>query len=96
MIFLTDHKAETLRAVTDAAKAFGAAHPSPKAKFLLASGTAGVMAATNEVVQAAQFPIVAWVFGAVIALCLVTFRSVRATLCIVAARWPLSATSATR
>ncbi len=83
MIFLTDHKAETLRAVTDATKTFAAAHPSPKAKFLLASGNAGVMAATNEVVQAAQTPIVLWVFGAVIALCLITFRSIRATLCIV-------------
>ena len=83
MLFLTDHKAGTLRTVTDAVKAFGAAHPSPKARFLLASGTAGVMAATNEVVQAAQFPIVAWVFGAVILLCLLTFRSLRATLCIV-------------
>jgi predicted RND superfamily exporter protein len=83
MLFLTDHKAETLRTVTDAVKAFSAAHPSLKVKFLLASGTAGVMAATNEVVQAAQFPIVAWVFGAVTALCLVTFRSLRATLCIV-------------
>ena len=83
MIFLTDHKAETLRGVTTAVKAFAAAHPSPKARFLLASGTAGVMAATNEVVEAAQYPIVIWVFGAVIALCLVTFRSVRATLCIV-------------
>ena len=83
LIFLTDHKAETLHAVTDAVKAFAAAHPSPKAKFLLASGNAGVMAATNEVVAAAQLPILLWVFGAVITLCLITFRSIRATLCIV-------------
>jgi predicted RND superfamily exporter protein len=83
MIFLADHKAETLLAVTDAVKAFAAAHPSPKAKFLLASGNAGVMAATNEIVHAAEKPILYWVFGAVIALCLITFRSVRATLCIV-------------
>ncbi len=83
MIFLTDHKAETLRAVTDAVKAFATAHPSPKANFRLASGPAGVMAATNEVVEAAEKPILYWVFGAVIALCLITFRSVRATLCIV-------------
>jgi len=83
MLFLDDHKAATLRAVTDAVKDFAASNPSPKAKFVLASGTAGVMAATNEVVQAAQFPIVAWVFGAVIVLCLVTFRSLRATLAIV-------------
>ncbi|MDB6169455.1 MAG: hypothetical protein JWM88_2319 [Verrucomicrobia bacterium] len=83
MIFLADHRAETLRAVTDAVKEFSSTHPSAKARLLLASGNAGVMAATNEVVQAAQTPIVLWVFGAVTALCLVTFRSVRATLCIV-------------
>ena len=82
-IFLTDHKAETLQAVTAATKAFVAEHPSPKAKFRLASGNAGVMAATNEVVAAAERPILLWVFGAVIALCLITFRSIRAPLCIV-------------
>jgi predicted RND superfamily exporter protein len=69
--------------VTDAVKTFAAAHPSPKARFLLASGNAGVMAATNEVVQSAQTPIVLWVFGAVSVLCLITFRSARAMLCIV-------------
>jgi predicted RND superfamily exporter protein len=46
-------------------------------------GNVGVMAATNEVVAAAQFPILAYVFAAVIVLCLLTFRSVSATLCIV-------------
>lgn len=83
MIFLTDHKAETLRTVTDAVKQFAAANPSPKVQFLLASGNAGVMAATNEVVQSAQTPILLWVFGAIIALCLLTFRSLRAVFCIV-------------
>jgi predicted RND superfamily exporter protein len=83
LIFLSDHKAETLRGITDAVKAFAASHPSPKAKFRLAGGNAGVMAATNEVVAAAERPILLWVFGAVIALCLVTFRSLRAALCIV-------------
>ncbi|OIR18973.1 MMPL family protein [mine drainage metagenome] len=83
MIFLANHKAETLQAVTDAVKSFNAEHPSTKAQFLLASGNAGVMAATNEIVAAAQFPILLWVFGAVTLLCLVTFRSVRATICII-------------
>ena len=46
--------------------------------LVLASGNAGVMAATNEVVAAAEKPILLWVFGAVIALCLITFRDVRA------------------
>ena len=83
MLFLTDHRAETLTAVTDAVKEFAAANPSDKVKFRLATGNAGVMAATNEVVAAAQYPIVFWVFGAVITLCLITFRSIRATICIV-------------
>jgi hypothetical protein len=83
MVFLTDHKAETLRSVTATVKTFRNQHPSAKARFQLASGNAGVMAATNEVVQAAQFPILLWVFGAVIGLCLLTFRSWKATVCIV-------------
>jgi uncharacterized protein len=83
LVYLTDHRAETLRSVAAAATKFAAAHDSPKAKFRLASGNAGVMAATNEVVQAAEKPILHWVFGAVIVLCLITFRSLRATLCIV-------------
>ena len=83
MIFLADHKSETLSAVTSAVKAFAAAHPTPKARLSLASGNAGVMAATNEVVEASQFPILVWVFGAVIALCLITFRSLRAVICII-------------
>lgn len=81
--FLSDHKAETITAVVAAVKEFSETHPSDRVKFRLASGSVGVMAATNEVVKNAQFPIVAWVFGAVIVLCLVTFLSVRATLCIV-------------
>ncbi|QYM80134.1 MMPL family transporter [Horticoccus luteus] len=83
LLFLTDHRAETLRTVTAAVDAFAAAHPSPKARFRLAAGNAGVMAATNDVVRAAQRPIVLWIFGAVSVLCLLTFRSFRATLCIV-------------
>jgi predicted RND superfamily exporter protein len=83
MVFLTDHKAETLRQVTTTVKNFRSAHATSRAKFLLASGNAGVMAATNEVVEAAQFPILAWVYLAVIVLCLLTFRSLRATVCIV-------------
>jgi uncharacterized protein len=83
MIFLTDHKAETIRGITDAVKRFRDANPTPKAKLLLASGNVGVMAATNEVVAAAQRPILYWVFGTVITLCLLTFRSIRATICIV-------------
>lgn len=83
LVFLNDHKAETIIAVVAAVNEFAAAHPSDRVKFRLASGNVGVMAATNEVVSAAQLPILVSVFGAIIVLCLVTFQSIRATLCIV-------------
>lgn len=52
-------------------------------KFRLATGNVGVMAATNEDVAAAEKPMLALVFGAIILLCLITFRSILGTLCIV-------------
>jgi len=52
-------------------------------RFRLATGNVGVMAATNEVVAAAQVPILMWVFAAIVVLCLITFRSIAATLAIV-------------
>ncbi|HLP07570.1 MAG TPA: MMPL family transporter [Opitutaceae bacterium] len=83
IVFLQDHKAATIRRVIAAIEEFAAAHPSPRVRFRLASGNIGVMAATNQVVEQTQWPIVAWVFGSIVALCLITFRSLRATICIV-------------
>lgn len=83
MIYLRDHKAETIQRVIAAVKDFRAAHGTDRARFQLATGNVGVMAATNEVVSAAQFPMVIWVYATTITLCLLSFRSWRATLCIV-------------
>lgn len=52
-------------------------------RFRLATGNVGVMAATNEDVAAAEKPMLALVFGSIILLCLITFRSIKSTLCIV-------------
>jgi len=52
-------------------------------KFRLATGNVGVMAATNEVVEAAQTPMLLYVYSAIIILCLLTFRSFLGTLCII-------------
>ena len=82
-IFTADHKAETIERVIDAVKDFDAANRNERIAFRLASGNVGVMAATNEEVEAAQFPILAYVYAAVIVLCLLSFRSVAATACIV-------------
>ncbi len=83
MIYLTDHKAETLKRVVAAVKEFRDTLSTGKVKFQLATGNAGVMAATNEVVEAAQFPMVTWLYVAIIVLCLISFRSWRATVCVV-------------
>lgn len=83
MIYLKDHKAETIQRVIAAVKDFRAAHGSERARFQLATGNVGVMAATNEVVSAAQFPMVLWVYATTTTLCLLSFRSWRATVCIV-------------
>ncbi len=52
-------------------------------RFRLATGNVGVMAATNEDIAAAEKPMLALVFGSIIILCLITYRSVLGTLCIV-------------
>ena len=51
--------------------------------FRLATGNVGVMAATNEDIAAAEKPMLALVFGSIIILCLVTYRTILGTLCIV-------------
>jgi predicted RND superfamily exporter protein len=51
--------------------------------FRLATGNVGVMAATNEDIAAAEKPMLALVFISIIILCLITYRSIRGTICIV-------------
>ena len=83
IMFTADHKAETIARIVAEVKAFNAEHGREDLQFKLATGNVGVMAATNEAVEAAQFPMLLYVFSAIIFLCLITFRSVRATLCVV-------------
>ncbi|OIQ48681.1 MAG: RND transporter [Gammaproteobacteria bacterium MedPE] len=83
LLFLEDHKANTIERVVDEAKLQASLLDTDNLKFKLASGPVGVMAATNEAVEAAQTPMMIYVYGAVIALCLISFRSVRATISVV-------------
>jgi predicted RND superfamily exporter protein len=83
IIFLTDHKAETIERVLHTVEAFKATPSDAKITLSLAAGTAGVTGATNEVVEAAQIPMLGTVYAMIIVICLVVFRSVRAAICIV-------------
>ncbi len=84
MFYLADHKAETINRVIAAVKKYNATIATDVVKYRLATGNVGVMAATNEAVEAAQGPMLYYVYGAIIVLCLATFLSLRATICIVA------------
>ena len=83
LIFTRDHQGTTIAHIVREIKRFAAENDSEKLKFLLASGNVGVMAATNEAVDAAEITMLASIFGAIILLCLVTFHSWRAMLCII-------------
>jgi predicted RND superfamily exporter protein len=80
---MEDHKAETIETVVAAVKEIRQEYETEDLKFKLASGPVGVMAATNEAVKESQGPMLYYVFGAVIILCLISFRSIRATLAVV-------------
>lgn len=88
--YLADHKAETLDAVLAATERFAAEHDTDDLKFLPAAGSAGIEAVTNIVVRQANREMMLYVYGAVVLLCLLTFRSWRAT---VVAVLPLVVTS---
>lgn len=84
-VYLKDHKAETLARVVGEVESFIAERekvPGAKdqARFMLAAGSAGIDAATNIVVAKAMREMLLWVYGAVLVLCWVTFRSWRAVL----------------
>lgn len=79
-VFLKDHKAQTLERVVAATEAFIAEQPPDGVRFMLGAGPAGIEAATNIVVRQAMREMLLWVYGAVLLLCLATFRSWRATV----------------
>ena len=83
MLFLRDHRAETIERAVAAVKEWREKNPVEGAEFRLAAGNVGVMAATNEEVKAKEFPILAGVFLAVSVMCLITFRSVLGTVLVV-------------
>jgi predicted RND superfamily exporter protein len=82
MVFTKNHDGTTIAHVIDEVKRFIEANPVEGVKLRLASGNVGVMAATNEAVAAAEIGMLLAIFGALTLLCLLTFRSLKATLCV--------------
>ena len=87
LLFMNDHQGATLARVVQAVKDYNTEFSkrplAAQLEFRLASGNAGVMAAINEAVAAAKIEEVAALFAALVLMCLLTFRSAVATMCII-------------
>ncbi len=83
LVFLEDHKAETLSTAVAAVEDFAAKNNTDEHQFLLAAGNAGIEAATNDVISASETMMLIAVYSAVIIMCLITFRSFAATACVI-------------
>ena len=108
IIYLNDHKAETLTTAVNAVEAFkkqfddqvdekyfsynlaeteeaiaAGEISSVPVRFQLASGNAGIEAATNQVIESAQGTMLIFVYLVVFTLCFITFRSFTAVACII-------------
>ncbi|MCB1700683.1 MAG: RND family transporter [Halioglobus sp.] len=89
-LFLSDHKAETLQRVVDAAQDFAERNRQDGIHFALAAGNAGIEAATNQEIAVAQTRMMLLIYGVVGALVFLSFASWRAVICIMT---PLALTS---
>ncbi|UUY07804.1 RND family transporter [Pseudomonas sp. J452] len=83
LVFLNDHKAETLKRAVGVAQEFAKEHNKDGLEFILAAGNAGIEAATNEVIAKSELIILVLVYVCVAVMCLITFRSFGAMLCII-------------
>ncbi len=79
-VFTNDHEEQTIRRVTSAAHAFRDANPSDRINLRLASGGIAVQAATNDVLEAAERPMLLWTLAAVLVLAALGWRDWRAVL----------------
>jgi len=77
-IFLADHKATTIKTAVAAVRAFREAEPLGGVTLRLASGNVGVQAATNEVLETTELPMMLYVYATIVALVFVTYRDWRA------------------
>jgi predicted RND superfamily exporter protein len=87
---LSDHRQETLQRVVSVVRNFADENNDADIWFRLGAGNAAYEAATNEVIERAQYEILLYVYGVVAMMCLVMFRSFRAVFCVLL---PLALTS---
>ncbi|MFA5937922.1 MAG: MMPL family transporter [Sinimarinibacterium sp.] len=82
LIFTTDHRAETIDRILDAVKGFNAENAGSGVDFKLASGNVGVMAATNEEIEARELLVIVWVHATLGLFAWLSFRTLASVVCI--------------
>ncbi|MEP5763850.1 MAG: MMPL family transporter [Halieaceae bacterium] len=90
VIFLSDHRADTLARVLSAVETYAAEYNSDTIRFVPAAGNAGVEAATNQEIGGSRLQMLYLVYAVVGALVFFSFGSLRAVVCILT---PLALTS---
>ncbi len=79
-IFLADHKAATIKTAVAAVREFRERERLDGVQVRLASGNVGVQAATNEVLETTELPMMLYVYITIVALVLLTYRDWRAMI----------------
>lgn len=77
-LYLPDHRATTIKTVVAAVKQFRESNRLDGVTVRLASGNAGVQAATNEVLEASELPMMLYVYAAILILVFLVYRDWRA------------------
>lgn len=79
-LFLSDHKAVTIKHLLSAVKSYAAANNLKGLNIRLAAGNAGVLAATNDEVEHSELPMMLYVYAAIVVLVLLAYRDLRAVI----------------
>jgi uncharacterized protein len=79
-VYLVDHKAATIQRAVNAVKKYRAENQVEGVTVRLASGNAGVQAATNEVLEATELPMMLYVYATIVVLVFLTYRDWRAVV----------------
>lgn len=79
-LFLSDHKAATLKRVIDSANEWRKANVLPGINVRLAAGNAGVQAAIDDEVERTELPMLLYVYGAIAVLVILAYRDLRAVI----------------
>ena len=83
LVFTTDHRASTLERITTATLAFQPEAQAAGVHLALASGNAGVMAATNEEIRQREWLVIVWVHLTLLVFVWISFRSFASVICII-------------